>query len=336
MILIITNKEDAHPTPVIEELNQRREPFFRLNTEALLTDYSFCWWNDGTHCDFVIEDKNALKTVKGSDITAVWDRRPDIPAELPIHSSEEIDKHCLKEGLGFLKYLRSYIKDIPSIGNIVIDNFAESKMWQLKVAQDVGFNVPKTIFSNNRENIVGFVSKFDSIILKSIENDNVMEDCGDLEYVFYSKKVTSKDIIDAPIQSFIQTANFAQNYISKKFELRITVVGDDIFTAKIDSQKLPEQLGGNDWRQSDLEKLPIVSYQIPNDIAKQCKDYIKSIGLNFGCFDFIVTPEDEYYFLECNPNGQWLWVELLTGMPIAKSVADFLITINKHNKEINK
>ncbi len=39
MILIITNKEDVHPTPVIQYLRQKEYPFFRLNTEALLTDY---------------------------------------------------------------------------------------------------------------------------------------------------------------------------------------------------------------------------------------------------------------------------------------------------------
>lgn len=38
MILIITNKEDVHPTPV-KYLRQKEYPFFRLNTEALLTDY---------------------------------------------------------------------------------------------------------------------------------------------------------------------------------------------------------------------------------------------------------------------------------------------------------
>ena len=46
MILVITNKEDVHPTPVIEILNKRSIPVFRLNTESLLTDYEFCWWND--------------------------------------------------------------------------------------------------------------------------------------------------------------------------------------------------------------------------------------------------------------------------------------------------
>lgn len=48
------------------------------------------------------------------------------------------------------------------------------------------------------------------------------------------------------------------------------------------------------------------------------------MGLNFGCFDFIVTPSLEYVFLECNPNGQWLWVELATEQRISEAIAEFL------------
>ena len=46
--------------------------------------------------------------------------------------------------------------------------------------------------------------------------------------------------------------------------------------------------------------------------------------LNFGCFDFIVTPAREYVFVECNPNGQWLWIETATGMKISDALADAL------------
>ena len=55
MILIITNKEDIHPTPVIEHLERMGIPFFRLNTESLLSDYDFEWvWDSENGDDFHI------------------------------------------------------------------------------------------------------------------------------------------------------------------------------------------------------------------------------------------------------------------------------------------
>ena len=53
--------------------------------------------------------------------------------------------------------------------------------------------------------------------------------------------------------------------------------------------------------------------------------YMEAFGLNFGCFDFAVTKSGEPVFFECNPNGQWQWVENLTGLPIGKAIAEELL-----------
>ena len=50
-----------------------------------------------------------------------------------------------------------------------------------------------------------------------------------------------------------------------------------------------------------------------------------ALGLNFGCIDLIVRPDGDVVFLECNPNGQWLWIELTTGQKISEAIASFLM-----------
>jgi hypothetical protein len=62
---------------------------------------------------------------------------------------------------------------------------------------------------------------------------------------------------------------------------------------------------------ADLHKIYAlaISYTITNkDTYKtKCIEYLKRMHLNFGCFDFLVTENDEYVFLECtsqdNPFG---------------------------------
>ena len=51
---------------------------------------------------------------------------------------------------------------------------------------------------------------------------------------------------------------------------------------------------------------------------------LKEMKLNFGAFDFVVTPSGEYFFLECNPNGQWLWIEMRTGLKISEAITEVL------------
>ena len=330
MILIFTNKEDSHPNFVIEYLEKMGVPVFRFNTEALLTDYDFAWWTDSTGCDFIVRCKATGLTVKGSEISAIWDRRPEKPSELPVRNTEQIDRHNLTEALGFLRFLRYYLKDIPSLGSIVNDIPADSKMLQIKIAQEVGFAVPKTCFSNDKKHLVNRLSSASELALKPIESSSIWDESSGDEWQFMTQKTTLQDISNAPEEAFSQTVSFVQEYIEKAFELRVTVVGDRVFACRIDSQSQQDNTGKIDWRQGYGNGIGWSQYELPSDISCKCLLYLHKMGLNFGCFDFIVTPSGEYVFLECNPNGQWLWVELETGLPISQAIADWLA--NKRNR----
>lgn len=325
MILIITNKEDAHPTPVIERLSARGVPVFRLNTEALLTDYEFGWQVDAAgEISFWIRCRlNGLETT-GREITAVWDRRPEKPEELPYPSTPEIDRHNRGEALGFLVFLRYWLKDIPSIGSIVNDRPAASKMLQYAIAREVGFKIPRSCFSNVKEPFLNMSRECTDLILKPIEVCDIWDEKQGVDYVFYAQKTPAASLREVPDAAFSQTVSFVQEYIEKAFELRVTVVGNQVFACKIDSQTQQEETGRIDWRQGYEHGLRQEAFVLPDSVASQCVTFLRRMGLNFGCFDFIVTPSGEYVFLECNPNGQWLWVELAVGLKISEAIADFL------------
>ena len=61
-------------------------------------------------------------------------------------------------------------------------------------------------------------------------------------------------------------------------------------------------------------------FELPKKIIVKCIELVKELGLGFGAIDLVVTPENEYYFLEVNPNGQWAWVEFDTGLPISEAL----------------
>ena len=326
MILIITNKKDVHPTPVIEILNKRNIPVFRLNTESLLSDYEFCWWNNCNNTRFFIVNKQTGLRIDGEELTTVWDRRPEKPNELPFVVTDAVDKHNLEEALGFLRFLRSFIANNPSIGSVKFDELSSSKMEQIRIAQQVGFNVPKTCFSNRQEDIVAMAKLFDELVLKPIDSNGVWNEEDEQEYVFYTQKVSSEAIMSAPKEAFTQTVSFVQNYIPKAFELRVTIVAGKIFCCKIESQHLADDCGRIDWRQADERGLKYSPYTLPDNISQKCLQFLRLMKLNFGAFDFIVTPSGEYVFLECNPNGQWLWIELETGLKISEAIAEALET----------
>ena len=72
-----------------------------------------------------------------------------------------------------------------------------------------------------------------------------------------------------------------------------------------------------------------ITYQaieLPEDIKKKCLAFVGSYGLNFSALDIIVTPENQYVFLENNPNGQFLYIEqLVPELQMLETIADTLI-----------
>ena len=162
--------------------------------------------------------------------------------------------------------------------------------------------------SNGKSQIVDSMGSADVLALKPIESSLIWDESSGDEWLFMTQKTTLQDISNVPEEAFSQTVSFVQEYIEKAFELRVTVVGKRIFACRIDSQSQQDDTGKIDWRQGYGKGIGWSSFELPDDIQDKCLAYLWRMGLNFGCFDFIVTPSGEYVFLECNPNGQWLWV----------------------------
>ncbi|MET7828933.1 MvdC/MvdD family ATP grasp protein [Streptomyces sp. NPDC005386] len=78
-----------------------------------------------------------------------------------------------------------------------------------------------------------------------------------------------------------------------------------------------------DWR-TDYSKLTYSVVQPPPGIEEALRGYMRHFGLVFGAFDFAVDHDQRWWFLECNPSGQWYWLESETGLPMRAALADLL------------
>jgi len=136
--------------------------------------------------------------------------------------------------------------------------------------------------------------------------------------------IVSEEELKMYLEDISLSPIMAQEYIHKKIELRITIIGEKIFTCAIHSQD--SCCTKIDWRHYDFKNVRHERYQLPERIEKQLLKLMKILDLNFGAIDMILTPNGEYVFLEVNPSGQWGWIENLTGMPISKSIAELLVS----------
>lgn len=190
------------------------------------------------------------------------------------------------------------------------------KIIQLSLAKQLGFNIPPTLISNDPIKISHFLEGNEKSIYKVLtwffEYPNKLT---------FTSRVDTKKVIDNA-DSIKVCPGIFQREIEKSFELRVTTIGKKIFSVKIDSQTLKDTK--LDWRRNQSE-VPYSVYNLPNKIENLINKMNFKLGLHFAAYDFIVTPNGEFYFLEVNPGGQWLWIENKTNLQISKALAEYMI-----------
>ena len=111
-----------------------------------------------------------------------------------------------------------------------------------------------------------------------------------------------------------------QSEIDKQYDVRIVVVKNEVFYFKIEDKN-----NLLDWRESlDTDSIEYTHYEIEGVFKDKLIAFNKALNLHFSVFDFVVDKENKMYFLETNPNGQWLWLDEVIGYKISNVFADIL------------
>lgn len=132
----------------------------------------------------------------------------------------------------------------------------------------------------------------------------------------YTNRVRAEEI-DHTVSG---TAHLFQQQVEKAYEVRLTVVDKVYFAVRLDGASEAARL---DWR-TDYDSLSYSVVTVPDQIREAVSRLLARLRLRFGALDFVVTPQDEWMFLEINPNGQWAWLQDATGLPISAAIADAL------------
>ena len=204
---------------------------------------------------------------------------------------------------------------------------ADQKMGQLLLAKKVGFSIPDTTISNDWGHIESKIIKEDDdeIIVKMIKG--VVSENDSLKAMYTTS--LNKDKVDKIRDKTVPFPGIYQPFIDKAKEWRVTVVGEDIYPAAIYTDSMAKV----DWRTHQLTKsVQFVAEDLEDEVGEKCSNYLKEMGLKYGAFDLIESHDGDITFLECNPNGQYGWLEEEQGFPISRSISNELIKIAESTK----
>jgi glutathione synthase/RimK-type ligase-like ATP-grasp enzyme len=322
MILIISDRTDVHAYFVMGELDRIGAHYELLNvTDFPLTATITQSLGPGMHaCEFSLDGGSRACS---DDVGAVWYRKPELPRLHPAlarHEREFVYRE-IQAGLGGLYDALSQAYWISPLARI---RAAANKLAQLRSATRLGFSVPRTVFTNDPSGVRAFVaSARNRVVFKSIGESLLATRDGPWSAQAVVAEVFTTLVDEETIESGLSRLSacpvLLQEYVEKDYELRITVVGDDVFAAEIHSQDGSE--GEIDWRRGDVWRMDHRIHALPAAEQARCVALVRAFGLQFGAIDVIKSVDGRYVFLEINPNGQFRWVEELTGLEISRALA---------------
>lgn len=255
---------------------------------------------------------NSQKNQLNSIFDTIWLRRPKGPARSSQCHKADL-KNITRENLTYYQSIwPALFEGSVWVNDVYCAQKAKSKIVQLKTAQKIMsennqqlLKIPTTLFSNDARSIHEFMGKHRDVgVIYKTHYPLVWYEVGTLK-MCYATNVKEDDL---PADSILQSmSGIYQVKVPKKYELRVTVMGSNLYAIRINSQEHPKGL--EDWRYIPTNELKLELVELPNPIKEQCYKMMKALGLLFGCFDLIVTPEGDYYFLEVNEQGQFLWID---------------------------
>ncbi len=198
-------------------------------------------------------------------------------------------------------------------------DLANLKPLQLKLARDCGFAVPPTLFSNDPKRIRAFARQYGDLVYKAFTSTAIWTS-GTRMVATFTSELTAAHLNDEEVLA--ACPGIYQRRVAKRHELRVTMIGNRAFTARLDSQAT--ERGRLDWRLAHRE-LTMAQDTLPPAVERACHRLMSRLNLVFGAIDLIVTPTGEHVFLEINEMGQFLFVEQQSGMPLLDAFCELLI-----------
>ena len=303
-ILVITSLPDPHVDMVQNYLPEGIEFCFYDPSELSKSD------------GMTVYENGSINLLNKDSPLSVWYRKPKFLCEEDLISMNNIPEVYIQSISsmnveGYSLVFGAY-PNCLWVSNPYSIKKASNKLMQLSFARTFGFDVPKTIFSSRFEDINDFRLEVGDIVMKPLGFPYVKTN--GKSHWLYATLITKSQKIN--YEGLSVTPMIFQQKINKIFDLRVTVIGNEVFGCRIYSEYLDSRKAAGRYFPVDLQ----------DTFVKQCLNMVKSLGLNFGAFDFVQSTDGNLYFLEINPNGQWGFIEKKTNLPLSKAMANLLIS----------
>jgi glutathione synthase/RimK-type ligase-like ATP-grasp enzyme len=304
VIALVASPGDLHARHIGRQLERMGQRACFINTRE---------FGQGALIDYPIEGAARITAIDGGvaeldEVHTVWHRRPNYGHIGEGIRDPDIRHFCREEWAssfdGLLLNSDAYfVNPLPA-------EFAAVKPRQLHVAAAAGLRIPDTLITNDPERAEAFVERHRGRVIHkalTVPKNRLLD-----------TRQWTEDARPALAELPLAPTMFQERILGPA-DVRATVIGEEILAARIATAQ-----GRNDVdSRFDLD-VPYAAHPLPGPVTRSLLELMRVLGLVFGTIDMKITDDGDYVFLEVNPQGQFLYVELLTDQPIAQTLARFL------------
>ncbi|MDR2834798.1 MAG: grasp-with-spasm system ATP-grasp peptide maturase [Bacteroidales bacterium] len=330
MILILSEHLDVSTDKVCDWLSYYKADFIRTNDET--NNYNIFgninFEKDKLNFELKLNDK----TYNLNEITCIWCRRGHLNVKFPNIQDlnfqepeivETISKHLANETNTLKCFFEYLINEKMHINNP--NQYNSNKLIALRTAQKAGLKIPETLVTQNANDLKKIFNKHHSVITKNIQDVLTFSN----ENYHFGHSTQDVEIKDIKTKTFFYS--LFQKKIERKYELRIFFLLGKFFAHATLS---PQNQATTDIRGTSGRN-KITAFNLPEKIKVKLISFMKKMNLESGSIDMIVDKNDDYYFLEVNPVGQFGYVSGYNNYYIEREIAKTLINF-KNEQKFNK
>lgn len=304
--LIVSSTIDYSTDLVCCELERRGRNYLRINRDSF-DQYEIIYNLERQSMELMIDGESYI--VCNGELESIYFRAPVFYR----YSKELSLDDQLRRGQwgSFIRNLIVFDR-ARWINHPVATYRAENKLFQLQVANEIGMKTPQTYVGNHLPSIVQEKNKY---IVKALDTPVFYD--GTHEMFTYSTILTGKELMKSSLQ---EAPIILQECLSPKVDIRVTVVDNRLFPAEV---RFNGKGIEGDWRKKNKAGLMYSPLDLPLRWQNMIYSYMAELGLIFGGIDLVIC-NNEIYFIEVNPTGEWGWLVHTTGFEIHKAIVDYM------------
>ncbi len=314
--LILAPSSDPHACALAWAIRQQGiEPVWTPSLQA----------GPGVHYAFHIngDEESFHDSLLGEDrISAVWNRRLHDPAP---DCAEEDRNFATWEWKLFQRNvfnLESAYADALWVNGFAAAQRAEQKLAQLSACRRLGIPFPETLVTTDAAEVAAAIRRWGVAVFKSFLIHQWEEKATGRMHAVGVTLLNEDSAL--PADAIAVCPGIYQRYIEKRCDVRVTVIGKHLFAMSMDQGTQGAYV---DWRSHSREAaFRATAMTLPGPVEAMLRNFMREMGLVFGCIDLVVDKQGDFHFLEVNQAGQFLFMEdMLPAYPVLQCMTELLI-----------